>query len=73
VLRVLQNATDVSPFDDTSCVHHVDVVGDSRDDSEVMRDHHDRHPQVSSQLYQEVDDLCLNRDIQRACRLVRDE
>ena len=54
-------------------IHHRDAVGDVFDDVQIVRDEQIRQPHPLLQIVQQVDDLCLNRHIQRGNRLVADD
>jgi hypothetical protein len=54
-------------------VHHHDPVGPARDHAHVMGDQNDRHPQPLAQAVQQVENLSLNRHVQRGRGLVRDQ
>ena len=42
MLRVGEQLIDGSPFDDPARVHHQHAVADVGDNSQIVRDHHDR-------------------------------
>ena len=55
-------------------IHHRDPVGDLGDDAEVVGDQDDRRCRSSRlQLAQQVEDLRLDRDVERGRRLVGDQ
>jgi hypothetical protein len=54
-------------------VHHRDPVRDVPDDREVVRDEEVRELEVLLQLLHQVDDLRLDRDVERRHRLVADD
>ncbi len=54
-------------------VHHRHAVADVLHHAHVVGDEQVGQAQVALQLLQEVEDLCLDRDVQRAHRLVADE
>ena len=54
-------------------VHHLHPVGDARDHAEVVGDQHDRRLQVLLDALHDVEDLRLDRDVERRRRLVGDE
>ena len=60
-------------LDDLAGVHHHDPVGPGRDHAEVVRDQDHGHLQVPAQRVEQVEDLRLDRHVQRGRRLVRDE
>ncbi len=53
-------------LDDPAEVHHRDLVRDVLDDGEVVRDEEVGQPEVALQVGQQVDDLGLDRDVERA-------
>ena len=63
----------VGELDDLSHVHDRDAVGDVLDDAQVVRDEDDTEVQLALQLLQQVEDLGLDRDVQRRDRLVGDD
>ena len=60
-------------LDDLARVHHRDAIGDARDDAEIVRDQDERHPELALQRLQQVQDLRLDRDVERGGRLVGDD
>ena len=60
-------------LDERSGVHDVYALTHAGDDSEVVRDQDERGPPFCDERAQEVEDLRLNRHVERRCRLVRDE
>ena len=54
-------------------VHHRDPVGVARDHAEVVGDQDDRHTQPFAQVVDQLEDLLLDRDVERGGRLVGDE
>ena len=58
---------------DAAQIHHGDPVADVLHDREIMRDEQVGKPQVLLQIVQQVEHLRLDRDIQRAHRLVADD
>ncbi len=60
-------------LDDPAEVHDRDPVGDVADDAEVVRDEHERQPQLALQVAQEVQDLRLDRHVERRDGLVADD
>src|SRR5579862_4656211 len=60
-------------LDDLTQVHNRDSIAHMTDYREVVRDEQHRQTKVPLQLQQQVQHLCLNRDIQRRYRLIGDE
>ena len=54
-----------SDLDDLAQVHDGDPVGDVTDDRKVVRDEEIGQPELTLELLHEVDDLCLNRYVER--------
>jgi hypothetical protein len=61
----LQNFVGGSEFDDLARIHDCDLIGDFCDEAQVVRDQEDRHAQAIFQIAQEVEDLRLDRDVER--------
>ena len=57
-------------FDDASGIHDDHAVGVPRDHAEVVRDEQDRHPELLLQAVEQLENLRLNRDVQRRRRLI---
>ena len=60
-------------LDDPPGVHHGDAIDEPRDDAEVVRHPDDRHPRLGVQRLDELEDLLLDRDVERRRRLVGDQ
>ena len=60
-------------LDDLAAVHHGDAVGHLGDDAEVVGDQHDAGPALGLEGAHQVEDLGLDRDVERGGRLVGDE
>ncbi len=60
-------------LDDPPGVHHGDVVGHLGDDAEVVRDDHDRHPELALQALEQRENLRLHGHVERRRRLVGDQ
>ena len=54
-------------------VHHVDALAHAGDDAEVVRDHDQRRVLLGDELTQQVEDLRLDRHVERGRRLVGDQ
>jgi hypothetical protein len=54
-------------------IHHHGAVRDLGNYSHVVRDEEDRHILFLLQNLEEVQDLRLDRDVERGCRLVGDQ
>ncbi len=60
-------------LDQTACVHDENLVCHIRDDAQVMGDEDDRRAVDAAKAIQEVDDLGLDRDVERGGGLVGDQ
>ena len=60
-------------LDDLAEVHHRDAVGDVADDGEVVGDEEVGEVELLLQLHEQVQDLGLDRHVERGDRLVRDD
>ena len=60
-------------LDDPAEVHHRDAVRDVADDGEVVGDEHERQVEPVLQVDEQVDDLGLDRHVQRRHRLVGED
>ena len=54
-------------------LHDCDPVADIIDRAESMSNEHARQPEVLLQAAQQIQNLCLNRNVQRADRLITDQ
>ena len=54
-------------------VHHVHALAHARDDAEVVRDQDERRVEVGDEGLQQLEDLRLDRDVERGRRLVGDQ
>ena len=57
-------------LDDAAAAHHGDLVGDVVDDGEIVRNEEVREPELGLQVLQQVQDLRLDRDVERGYGLV---
>src|SRR5678815_2181336 len=73
VLRIAENFARRSVFDDFAAKHHRDAVGDPFDDAEVVRDQNDRHVEPALEVFELVDDLRLDGDIERGGWFIGDQ
>ena len=60
-------------LDDLAEIHHSDAVRNMFDDREPVRNKQIRQPKFVLQVLQQVDDLRLNRNVERRNRLVADD
>jgi hypothetical protein len=64
---------DRARFHDLSPVQDDDPVRDVRDDCQVVGDEEVSHPQLALEGLEQVEDLRLDRQVERAQRLVADD
>jgi hypothetical protein len=72
VLRGFQDLVDRAFLDDAPQVHDRDAIRQVGHDGEVVRDEQVGQPQCVLQFLQQIEDLRLHGDVQRAGRLVAD-
>jgi hypothetical protein len=63
----------VGVFDDFAEIHDRDAVADVLDDSEIVRDEQIRKVLFALQIHHQIDDLSLDRHVERRDRLVADD
>ena len=73
VLGVVEEVVLRSALDDPARVHHHDAVGDVGDDPQVVGDEDDRRAEVGLEPPDQLEDLGLDRDVERRRRLVGDQ
>jgi hypothetical protein len=71
--RLAEDVLDGPLLRDLAGVHDDHVVAHLGDHAEVVRDEHDRHAELPLERQHEVEDLRLDRDVERRGRLVGDE
>ena len=71
--RVLVQVVRRRQLHDLAEVHHRDPIGDVPDDGEVVRDEEVREVELALQCLEQIDDLRLDRDVERRHRLVADD
>src|SRR3954471_2454921 len=69
-LRMLVDRVRVALLDDLPEVHHRDPVAHPPDDSEIVGDEEVREPELLLQVLEQVEDLRLDRDVERRDGLV---
>jgi len=72
-LRVGEELSRVGLLDDLAAVHDVDPLRHAGDHAEVMRDEDERGPELACQVLQEIEDLRLDRHVERGRRLVGED
>ena len=70
--RIVEDRVDVADLDDTARVHDDDAIGELSDKAEVVRDEDDRGLRVLLGGLDHLDDLGLDRHVERRRRLVGD-
>ena len=60
-------------LDDVAAAHHGDRVGDVVDHREIVRDEQVGQAEGALQVLEEVEHLCLHRDVERRDRLVAEQ
>ena len=73
VLLVPEQLATVGQLGDPAEVHDRDPVADVLDDAHVVGDEHVGQPELALELLQQVQDLRLDRDVERGDRLVADD
>ena len=71
--RSLENVVPAAALDDLAFRHHADPVGHLAHDGEVVGDEQQRHAALGLEAFQQVEDLGLDRHIERGGRLVGDQ
>jgi hypothetical protein len=71
--RVIVNRGDLADLNHLAEIHDHDPIAQILDDVEVMADEHVGQPELRFQIHQQVEDLCLNRFIERGHRLVEND
>ncbi len=71
--RVLVEVVAVGDLDDLADVHHRHAGRDVADHREVVGDEEKGQTELILEVLQQVDHLCLNRDVERRDRLVGDD
>ena len=69
-LGVVEDLAHRARLHDLPAVHHADAVGGAGDHAEVVRDQDDGHTEPNLQLAHKLQDLGLNRHVERRGRLV---
>ena len=62
-----------SEFDQIAGVHHGDAVGHLRNHGEIVGDEEHGEPELRAQFAKQVENLCLDGDVECSGRLVCDE
>ena len=73
MLRIVEQGVDRPLLDDLAQVHHGHTIGSVVDDRQVVGNEQVGQAVLLLEVLQQVDDLRLDRDIQRRHRLVQDQ
>ena len=73
VRRAPHDVRDRAGLDDLPRVHHGHAVAHLRDDADVVRDQHHRRPLLPLEALDDVEDLGLDRHVERRRRLVGEQ
>src|SRR4051794_9440510 len=73
VARVLADLVGVAGLDDLALVHHRDAVGNVANDADVVRDEDVGQAEFVLKVVEQVDDLRLDRYVERRDRLVAED
>ena len=68
--RLQVDLVGVAEFDDATEIHHRDAVGDVLHHREIVGDEEIGQPELALEIEQQVEDLALDRDVERGDRLV---
>ena len=71
--RLGENRPRIRALDDLAGVHDRDVVGLLGDHAEIMGDQQQRHADLLLQLFHQIENLRLDRHVERGGRLVGDQ
>ena len=71
--RIVEQLFYVRKLDDLSCIQNGNTVCDIRYDTKVVGNKHDSVVVLFLKILDQLQDLCLNRNVQRSCRLIADE
>jgi hypothetical protein len=58
---------------DFSGIHHCDLIRDTRNEAEIMRHQNQGNVQLTPQIGEQVQDLRLDRYVERGCRFIRND
>ena len=73
MLRRGEEGVGVGDLDDLAGIHQRHALRHAGDDRQVVRDQHQAHAVLALQVAQQVEDLRLDRDVERGRRLVGDQ
>lgn len=70
VKRICENIAIVAQLHNFTQIHDANAVADVLDNAQIVRNEQISESEILLQADQQIDDLCLNTDIQRGYRLV---
>src|SRR5581483_6301321 len=73
MLRVLEQPLSFGDLGELSQIHHGDSIAQVANHGKVMRDEEIRQMELVLEIFEEIEDLGLNRYVERADRLVGDD
>ena len=73
MLRILHDRRAWSDLDDLAQIHHRDAMADTLDDRDVVRDEQIGQAHVSLNVHHQIDDLRLDRDVERRYGFIGDQ
>jgi hypothetical protein len=71
--RPLEQLVGRRHLDDLAQIHDGDAVADVANDVEIVGDENERKPEFLAQLLEQIDDLRLDRGVERGDRLIGDD
>src|SRR3546814_19086669 len=71
--RCAEDDATLGLFHQLAEVHHQHAVADMADDSQIVRNEQDREVIAALQVAQQIDDLRLDRNVERRYRLTADQ
>ena len=73
LLRIAEDVADRARLHDAAAIHHHDLGGHVRHDAKVVRDQEHRHAELALKVADELQNLRLDRDVERRGRLIGDQ
>ena len=73
MLRICVKLSIARLLDDSAEIHHRDLIGKMLDDREIVRDEQVGDFALDLEILQQIEDLRLDRDVQRADGFVADD
>src|SRR2546427_2640563 len=72
-LRIREELDGVGLLDDPTRVHDIDALRHARDNAQVVRDEDERRAELARQVLEQIEDLRLDRHVERSRRLVGED